>query len=268
MTERRLIEEFGLQRTDENAQYIWDIIGLRLLLPFTGPIDEDTWEQEWPSRRIVSAEQDSADDDFLRYAYHSDHKACVIYEASLEQELEGRRSIRRTNKCLWQMVQDNWLASGNPADSLRYLMFATIVNTTVQESIHAEFDYQLTQDQGQRPWGTRQTNILTTTPDNSMTWGLNPFIRSGVHLATSLSTADRTLTCEKAHLIKRYDGVSMYMVLEFKNGDSGQQNYIDYITQLAEPMVAANIEQMEKARAAGLPWEGEVFSPLPTSDDT
>lgn len=257
MTERRLVEEFGLQRTDENAQQPVDVLGLRIFLPFIGPFNEDDWEKEWQSRRILSVHKNPEDEDYLRYAYNSDHKAFVIYDASLAQDPEG--TARRTEMRLWQMVQDSWVASGNSSDSLRFLMFSTIVNPVIQASLQAEWDHQLAQAKGQRAWGTRQTRILTVTPDNSGTWGQNPFIRSGSRLALSLSTAERTLTCEKAHLVERYGGVAVYLMLEFKNGDPGQENYREQLIRMADLMIAANLEQKEAARDAGLPWEGEVF---------
>ncbi|KAJ4391029.1 hypothetical protein N0V93_004642 [Gnomoniopsis smithogilvyi] len=245
------IENFGLQRREEGFSTSLD--NFEFLVPFSGP----NTATEWQFRRIVEPQLPAALQNLQKYAYSSDKKAYVVFEALLEVG-DG---MRITEMRLWQMIVDNWTASGNPQDSLRYVGFASIVNETVALLIEDEF--QATQGQGE--FGTDVQRMLTITPEIGRTWERNPFIRMGVRIATSLSTPHKTVMCVKAHLIKRHE-VGIYMVLELKNGEPGQENYREELLRKVEPMVAYNLEQKQAARAAGKEWEEVVFL-LPENTD-
>lgn len=250
MDQHRSIEEYGLQRSEEGISRYLD--SFDCLVPFSGP----TRNREWHFRRVFDSQPSERVEDLHKYAYNPLKKAYVVFEVFLEDD-EGNRF---TEMRFWQMFRDSWMVSGNSPDSLRFVAFANIVNKTVRGLFREEWTYQESQTQGQREYGTPEQRILTIISSNSTTWDRNPFIRSGVRIAESLSTATRPLICEKAHLIRLY-GVVFYLVLEFKNGDRGQENYRERLMRILEPMISHNLEQKQAARAAGQEWEDIIFLP-------
>lgn len=242
------IETFGLQRREGGFSSQSALDTLEFLVPFSGP----NTALEWQFRRIIGPELPAALENLQKYAYSSEKKAYVVLEVLLEIGEE----MRITEMRLWQMIVANWIASGNSSDSLRYVAYASIVNDTVGQLIEEEFRLA----QGHQEFGTNVQRMLTITPETGRTWTRNPFIRIGMRIATSLSTPEKTVTCVKAHLIKRHE-IGLYLVLEFKNGELGQENYREELMRKVEPMVAYNLEQKQAARAAGKEWEEVVFLP-------
>ncbi|CAN8097543.1 unnamed protein product [Discula destructiva] len=257
MTVRRLVEEFQLVRTD--VGFSQDLDHFVFLVPFSGP----TAQSEWNFRRVLAPQlipENPQSANLFKYAFNSVKKAFVVFDVFLADD-DGDRF---TDMRLWQMLQDSWMATGNCEASLRYVAFHYIVNEAVRDLISEEWEYQVRSRAsgggGQREYGTSRQRMLTITGDNSPTWARNVFIRSGVRLAESLCTAEKILTCEKVHLIRR-DETLMYMVLEFKNGGQDQENYREGLLHQAATMVEYNLLQKQAARAAGEEWESVVFIP-------
>lgn len=244
MSEWRTIEEFGLVRSDHG--FTRPLEDFLFLIPFSGRHSNPREWRDWQFRRIVLPRlvPGSPDlGDLHRYAYNSTKKNYVLFDVFLEDDGD-----RLTNMYLSQMLLDCWMESGNTNDSLRYLGIDNIVNEPVRDLITEEWAHQ-TEEGGDRQheFGTPAQRMITIMPSNSTTWAQNAFIRAGVRLASMLSTDDRILTCEKAHLIKR-SGKDL-MVLEFKNGDPGQENYMEQLMRLAEPMIESSIDQKQAAAA-------------------
>lgn len=81
-----------------------------------------------------------------------------------------------------------------------------------------------------------------------------------MRVVASLSTADKTMQCVKAYLIKRHD-TGKCMLLEFTNGDSSQ------VSKYCEEVMHEVEEQKQAASAAGEERDEEVdfLSPQTTS---
>lgn len=211
MALRRSLEDYGLQRTQSG--FSTSLEPLEFLVPFLG----SNTPEEWQFRRIYDPQLSPALKNLHKYACSSRKKAFVVLEAFLEFGGE----VRITEMRLWQMIVDSWTMSGNTFDSLRYVGFVDIINPTVITLMDEEWAHQLSQ--GQKELGTEVQRVLTITPETGKTWGQNPFIRCSMHVAASLSTADKTVQCVKAYLIKRRD-IGRYILLEFSSDDSSQVN--------------------------------------------
>lgn len=258
------IENFRLQRVDREANYAHEY---EFLIPFAGP-QEDAAD-DWTCSRIedpsvTREERDREPWGLHQYAINNDQKAYVVFSADLQETVKP--FARKTAMGLYQMVAANWLHAGNAPDSLRFVAFSIITNQAVRDAVREEWTHQA--GQGVTPFGSRVQKMLTVTPANSITWDRNYFIRSGIKMARVLSTPERTLTLEKAHLIRRNNN-ERFMVLEFKNGDEGQENYRESLIREADTMVRHNLEEKQARRTAGLEWENVIFLPphlRPTSD--
>lgn len=278
-THKTIADYEGLERS-RNEGRTTSLDEIDFLMPFTGP----TTAEEWHDGQISKPRLPRPISELHGYAYNSRKKAYVVFYIFLGHpgELPGQE-IRHTEMRMWEMITDSWITTGNAPDSLRYVAFSDIINMTVRGLIEEEWAHQesLAADDdgtggggGQREFGIERQRMLTITPTTgARTWNRNPFIRSGVRVATALSTASRsgsrgrTVTCVKAHLIRR-DEVEMDMVLEFKNGEPGQETYREELVRRAEPMVAHNVEQKQAARAAGREWENLIFLPPRTLSDS
>ncbi|CAN8098371.1 unnamed protein product [Discula destructiva] len=260
---RRAIEDHGLERYEREGNYPHEYI---FLVPFAGPIEED--ESDWQCLKLEdpSAGIDTMVDGVMirardpwglhQFAIHSPRKAYVVFSADLRQTVAPFE--RRTDMRLWEMIAANWMHSGNEPDSLRHVAFSMIINQDVRDAMREEWTHQLAQ--GQQPFGTRNQRVLTVTPANATTWNSNIFIRTGTHVAESLSTTERPLKLAKAHLIRR-PNKERFMVLEFENQDKDQENYRDSLIRQAKPMVTYNLQEKKARRSAGEDWEGITFIP-------
>lgn len=247
MALRRPLEDFDLQRIQSGSSTSFD--SLEFLVPFLG----SNSAEEWEFHRIHSPQLPPALGNLHKYACNSQKKVYVVLEAFLEFGGE----VRITEMRLWQMIADGWTVSGTATSSLRYVGFADIINPTVISLMDEEWAHQLSQNREEL--GTGVQRVLTITPENSQTWGRNPFIRCGVRVAASLSTADKTVKCVKAYLIKRHD-IGRYMLLEFSDNGSGQVNNIrEALMRKVETLTDHNLEQKQTARAAGDEWEEVIF---------
>lgn len=245
MTQRRTVEEFGLERKGRESDYL---NSYNFLVPFAGPTMS---ESEWTCQQV----EDSDEIPLSMYSINSSKKVYVVFTAFLE----ASATLRYTEMRLWEMVVANWVHGGHTPDSLRYLGISNIVNARVRQAIRAEWQHQL--DQGHKPFGSSDQKMLTITRDtSSSTWVDNYFVRSGLRVAESLSSAERPLTLEKVHLI-RIDVNGLYLVLEFKNGDSGQENYRERLIRKLLPMITYNLVQKDMERKAGREWENIIFFP-------
>lgn len=279
MTERRTVEDFGLLRKEgylfgshsstttgstssssssdsdadrEAAEKNRLLNQLRFMVPLAGPFTADDWQ----FFRIIDPNIPRFQQlrrTLVSYAVNSTTKALVVFSAYLQ---EVNRTERFTEMRLWEMLADCWAASGNAADELRFVGYPIIVNNAILAAIEEERTYQEAQAAGQREWRVGRQRTLTVTQANATNWADNIFIRSGVRLAARLSTPDRVVTCEKAHLFR--ERWNQGMVLEFKNGDAGQENYRERLIAAAEPMILHNILQKRTLQAAGRDWEGVV----------
>lgn len=225
------MEDYGLQRMQSG--FSTSLESLEFLVPFLG----SNTPEEWQFRRVHDPQLNPAMRNLHKYACSSQKKAYVVLEAFLEFGDETRITEMR----LWQMIVDSWTVAGNTVDSLRYVAFSDIINPTVTALIDEEWAHQLSL--GQKELGTEVQSVLTVTPETGKTWGQNPFIRCGMRVAASLSTADKTMQCVKAYLIKRHE-IGRYMLLEFTNGDSGQVNN-------NREKVMHKVEQRHEESAAG-----------------
>lgn len=236
--ERRTIEEFGLERREDDSHYEEEY---SFLVPFAGPLTE----AEFLNRQ--NSLPDSVDPYGVhQYAINSTKKIYVVYTAFLLDPTTP--TGRSTEMRLWQMIVANYIHAGNTPDSLRYLGISHIVNLPVRIALKAEWAHQLSQ--GQEPYGTPIHRMLTITAANSFnTWTNNTFCRSGLRVAESLSTAEKPLTLDKVHLIRigEMDGPDVTiiwdLVMDFKNGDAGQESYRERLIRELLPMVAHIQEQ-------------------------
>lgn len=247
MAVRRSLKDFDLQRIQSGFSTSLEPLGF--LVPFLG----SNSTEEWQFHRVHNPQLSPALRNLHKYACSSQKKAYVVLEAFLEFGGE----VRVTEMRLWQMIVDGWTVSGDAVDSLRYVGFADIVNPTVTNLMDEEWSDQLSQHR--QELGTEVQRVLTITPENGQTWSRNPFIRCGVRVAASLSTADKTVKCVKAYLIKQND-IGRYMLLEFSNvGSSQANNEREALMHKVEPMTDHNLAQKQTARAAGDEWEEVIL---------
>ncbi|KAJ4393413.1 hypothetical protein N0V93_002623 [Gnomoniopsis smithogilvyi] len=240
--QRRTIEEFGIVRREEESHYLYEYT---YLVPFAGPMTQDT---EWTSRQIHHP--NNTDPWGLhQYAINNVKKVYVLFSAFLlsVRKEEGRKTRMR----LWQMIVANWIDAGNPPGSLRYLGVSMITNIEVRELLALEWQHQI--DRGQQSFGTLHQRMLTVTRGNSSnTWSHNTFVRSGLRVAESLSSAKETLTLDKVHLIRipEPEGgfVLWNLVLEFKSGDAERGNYREKLIRRLLPMITQSLEDKEEER--------------------
>lgn len=238
--QRSTIEEFGIVR---GAQENYHLDAYTFLIPFTGPLRD---ENEWISRQIRLPD----DEDpwgLQKYAINNTEKVYVVFSAFLlsAREDDGRKTRMR----LWQMIVANWIAASNTPDSLRYLGVSHVVNMEVRKLLAAEWKHQISL--GQIAFGTPHHRMLTITPFNSLnTFQSNAFVRSGLRVAESLSTAEQTLTLAHVHLIRTPEerNVQWHLVLEFKKGDPGQENYREKLMRRLLPMVHDKLQGMQNER--------------------
>lgn len=240
MALRRSLEDYGLQRMQSG--FPTSLEPLDFLVPFLG----SNTPEDWQFRRVHDPQLTPALRNLHKYACSSQKKAYVVLEAFLEFGGE----VRITEMRLWQMITDSWTVSGNAVDSLRYVAFAHIINPTVTALMDEGWAQQLSL--GQKELGTEVQRVLTITSETGKTWGQNPFIRCGMRVAASLSTADKAVQCVKAYLIKRHD-IGRYMLLEFTNGNSCQ------VDNDHEKEMLNVEEQKQAARVAGKDEEEVLF---------
>lgn len=242
--QRSTIEEFGIVRGDQESYHLY---AYTFLIPFTGPL---TNENEWASRKI-RFHDDEDEWGLQQYAINNTKKVYVVFSAFLlsAREDDGRKTRMR----LWQMIVANWIEAGNTPDSLRYLGVSLVVNMQVRKLLAAEWKHQIAQ--GQLVFGTPHHRMLTITPSNSLnTFESNAFVRSGLRVAESLSTAEKTLTLTQVHLIRTPEerNVQWDLVLEFENGDPGQKNYREKLMRRLLPMVNDKLQGMQIERQPSL----------------
>lgn len=229
------IEEFGIVREDEGNHHLDEYT---FLIPFTGPLRN---ENEWISRQIRLAE-DIDPWGLQQYAINGAKGTYVLFSAFL---LTARADDgRKTRMRLWQMIVANWIDATNTPDSLRYVGVSHVVNMAARELLAAEWNHQLAQ--GQVAFGTPLHRMLTITPSTSLnTFQSNTFVRSGLRVAESLSTAEKTLTLTQVHLVRNPEqkrNVQWHLVLEFKKGYSSQESYRQRLMRRLLPMVNDNLK--------------------------
>lgn len=249
MAQRRTIEDFGLARIEGQPE---DRNSYNFLVPFAGPMSGSEWI--W---RQINNPSDQDPYGLLQYAINSPKKAFIVHAAFLTtaSALTGRKTDMR----LWQMIADSWVAAGNRSDSLRYLAVSLIVNADIRTNIDSEWKHQ--EDQGQQmPFGTDYEILTITRRNTSVTFDQNHFVRSAVRVAEALSTVEKIVTVEKVHLV-RAQHHGRYMVIEFRNGDAGQETYREKLIRKFVPMVTYQLEQKIAERQAGREWENIVFLP-------
>lgn len=242
--QRSTIEDFGIVRGDQES-YHPD--AYTFLIPFTGPLID---ENEWISRQIRLPD-DTDSWGLQRYAINSTKKVYVVFSAFLLSARED--GGRKTRMRLWQMIVANWIEASNTPDSLRYLGVSHVVNMQVRKLLAAEWKHQVAQ--GQVVFGTPHHRMLTIRPSNSInTFESNAFVRSGLRVAESLSTAETTLTLNQVHLIRTPEerNVQWHLVLEFKTGEPGQESYREKLMRRLLPMVNDKLQSMQNERHPSL----------------
>lgn len=238
--QRSTIEEFGILRGDQES---YDLDAYTFLIPFTGPLRD---ENEWISRQIRfphDVDQWGLQD----YAINNTKKVYIVFSAFL---LSARADDgRKTTMRLWQMIVANWIEASNTPESLRYLGISHVVNIQVRKLLAAEWKHQI--DQGKVAFGTPHHRMLTITPFNSSnTFESNAFVRSGLRVAESLSTAEKPLALNQVHLIRTPEehNAQWHLVLEFKKGDLEQENYREKLVRKLLPMVNDKLQSMQNER--------------------
>lgn len=249
---RETIEDFGLERNEREANYLDEYT---FLIPFAGPMKE---EADWQCLKIENLNEGidvlvdgrivcARDPGGLhQYAVHSPKQAYVVFTADLRETVAPFE--RRTPVRLWEMIVANWVHSSHATDSLRFVAFSNIINQDVRDVMREEWIHQIAQ--GQTPFGTRTQKMLTVTPTNSITWNKNYFIRTGAHIAETLSTPEKTLTLEKAHIIRRVNN-ERFIVLEFKNGADCQENHRQSPARQLQPATPHKVQENKATQSAG-----------------
>lgn len=173
---------------------------------------------DWRFKSVIAMDYNKHPDFMFQYGVSSSKGAIVVFSVFLETEPAGQRMLQVDIR-LHELVLDSWIAEGGKRENLRYLAFHDIINDAARGCIKGDFVSQKFLSQKAKPQ-PGQTEI-TVTPESSIYWNLNPFLRSARHIAE----------LSKAHLIWRHQDEAVidlqrfFLVAEFNQEDQGDNSH-------------------------------------------